>query len=39
MNTFCGKDVKERNDKIDQIDSILKTKLGRAEFKEIQITV
>ena len=39
MNTFCGKDVKERNDKIDQTDSILKTKLGRAEFKEIQITV
>ena len=39
MNTFCGKDVKERNDKIDQTDSILKTKLGRAEFKEIQITI
>ena len=34
--TFCSKPVKERNDKIDQTDSILKKKLGRAEYKEIQ---
>ena len=37
--TFCGQPVKERNDKIDQTDSILKKKFGRAEYKEIQKTI
>ena len=34
--TFCDKPVKERNDKTDQTNSILKKMLGRAEYKEIQ---
>ena len=34
--TFCDKTIKETNDKNDQTDSILKTKLERAEYKEIQ---
>ena len=34
--TFCDKTIKETNDKIDQTDSILKTKLEKAEYKEIQ---
>ena len=34
--TFSYKPIKETNDNIDQTDSILKTKLGKAEYEEIQ---
>ena len=37
--TFCDKIIKERNNKIDQRDFILKTKLEKAEKKEIQKTI
>ena len=33
---FCDKIIKETNDKIDQTDSILKTKLQKAEYEEIK---
>ena len=33
---FCYKLIKETNDKIDQTDSLLKTKLEKAEYEEIQ---
>ena len=36
---FCDKTVKEKHDKIDQIDSILKTKIEKAEYEEIQKTI
>ena len=36
---FCDKIIKETNDKIDQTDSILKTKLQKAEYEEIQKTI
>ena len=37
--TFCDKTIKETNDKIDQTDSILKTKLEKAEYEEIPKTI
>ena len=37
--TFCNKTIKETNGKIDQTDSILKTKLEKAEYKETQKTI
>ena len=37
--TFCNKTIKETNDRIDQADSILKTKLEKAEYEEIQKTI
>ena len=37
--TFYDKTIKETNDKIDQTDSILKTKLEKVENKEIQKTI
>ena len=36
---FCDKTIKEKHDKIDQIDSILKTKIEKAEYEEIQKTI
>ena len=36
---FCDKSIKEKHDKIDQIDSILKTKIEKAEYEEIQKTI
>ena len=36
---FCDKNIKETNDKIDQTDSTLKTKLEKAEYEEIQKTI
>ena len=33
--TFSDKTIKETNDKIDQTDSILKTKLEKPEYEEI----
>ena len=36
---FCDKIIKETNDKIDQTDSILKTKLQKAEYEEIQKSI
>ena len=32
---FCDKTIKEKHDKIDQTDCILKTKLEKAEYDEI----
>ena len=36
---FCDKTIKEKHDKIDQIDSILKTKIEKVEYEEIQKTI
>ena len=33
---FCSKTIKEKHDKIDQTDCILKTKVGKAEYEEIR---
>ena len=33
---FCNKIIKETNGKIDQTDSILKTKLQKSEYEEIK---
>ena len=37
--TFCGKNIKETNDKINQTNSILKRKLEKVEYKKIQKTI
>ena len=36
---FCDKTIKEKHDKIDQTDCILKTKLEKAEYDEIRKTI
>ena len=36
---FCGKTIKEKDDKIDQTDCILKTKVEKAEYEEIRKTI
>ena len=36
---FCDKTIKEANDKLDQTDSILKGKLEKAEFEEVEKTI
>ena len=36
---FCDKTTKEKHDKIDQTDCILKTKLEKAEYDEIRKTI
>ena len=36
---FCDKTIKEKHDKIDQTDCILKTKLEKAEHEEIRKTI
>ena len=36
---FCDKTIKEKHDKIDQTDCILKTKLEKAQYKEIRKTI
>ena len=36
---FCDKTIKEKPDKIDQTDCILKTKLEKAEYDEIRKTI
>ena len=36
---FCDKTIKEKHDKIDQTDCILKTKLEKAEYNEIRKTI
>ena len=33
---FCDKTIKEKHDKIDQTDCILKTKLEKTEYDEIR---
>ena len=33
---FCSKTIKEKHDKIDQTDCILKTKVGKGEYEEIR---
>ena len=36
---FCDKTIKEKHDKIDQTDCILKTKLEKAEYDKIRKTI
>ena len=35
---FCGKTIKEKDNKIDQTDCILKKKVEKAEYEEIRKT-
>ena len=36
---FCDKTIKEKNDKIDQMHCMLKTKLEKAKYEEIRKTI